>query len=155
MLIHGRMEFSERTGLRSHQCLRAHDGGKGEPSLPVWIEHRSSGSEIWISVKLGAAEGAALVPVADAIGGQRLLCGQGCSGVFFGAAGRPVAVAERWLVVPPGPFVVGRAEEDLEANVGMLEADADELHEILGLEPDRQPPVIERGIAERLANAVA
>jgi hypothetical protein len=33
-------------------------------------------------------------------------------------------------------------------NVGMLEADADELHEVLGLEPDREPPVIERGIAE-------
>jgi hypothetical protein len=30
----------------------------------------------------------------------------------------------------------------------MLEADADELHEVLGLEPDRQPPVIEMGIAE-------
>src|SRR5260370_25524183 len=83
-------------------------------------EDRSSRSEIWISGKLGAAEGAALVPVADAIGRQRLLCGQGGSGVFFGAAGGPVAVAERRLVVPPGPFVVGRAEEDLEANVVML-----------------------------------
>src|SRR5260370_20756782 len=106
-------------------------------------EDRSSRSEIWISGKLGAAEGAALVPVADAIGRQRLLCGQGGSGVFFGAAGGPVAVAERRLVVPPGPFVVGRAEEDLEANVGMLEADADELHKGLGLEPDPHPPLLD------------
>src|SRR6516162_3218510 len=40
-------------------CSRLPNGTRqGEPSLPVWIEHRSSGSEIWISVKLGAAEGA-------------------------------------------------------------------------------------------------
>src|SRR5260370_42335213 len=102
-------------------------------------EDRSSRSEIWISGKLGAAEGSALVPVADAIGRQRLLCGQGRSGVFFGAAGWPVAVAERRLVVPPGPFVVGRAEEDLAADVGTLQADADELHPVLGLAPDCEP----------------
>jgi hypothetical protein len=89
----------------------AHEQTYSTVELEYTPEHRSSRSEIWISIKLGAAEGAALVPVADAIGRQRLLCGQGGSGVFFGAAGGPAAVAERRLVVPPGPFLNSASPE--------------------------------------------
>src|SRR5271166_2992665 len=108
----------------------------------------SGGRELRIAVKLRTAEGATLIPVADAIGRQRLLCGKGGSGVFLGAPGRPVAIAERRLVVPPSPFVVGDAEEDLEADIGMLETDPHERNEVLGLEPDREAAVIDGGIAE-------
>ena len=92
---------------------------------------------------------------------------------------RAIAVAERRLVVPPPARIVRDAEEDLVADVRVFEPDAHELHQVLGLEPDRQSApvgrnvgqvadpdagdaqtVLERversdGFAERLAHAVA
>src|SRR5262249_56806435 len=94
----------------------------------VNARRRSGRGQIRIAVELVAAVGTALVPVADAIGRQRLLRGERGGGVRLGAAARPVAVAERRRVVPPAALVIGGAEEDLVADVGMLEADADELH---------------------------
>src|SRR4029077_11734583 len=64
------------------------------------------------------------------------------------ATGRPVAEAERIRIVPPAARVVGGAEEDLAADVGVLEADADELCQILRRYPYREPAQIDRRIAE-------
>src|SRR5215510_7329455 len=68
--------------------------------------------------------------------------------MLLGAALRPIAEAEGGGVVPPAARVVGCAVEDFVADVGMLEADADELHEVLRREPDREPPPVDRHIAE-------
>src|SRR5207245_4340998 len=101
-----------------------------------------------------AAKRPALVPVADGIGGKLLLRGERGGGVVLGPAGRPVAVTEGGLVVPPAARIVGCAEEDLEANAGVLEADAHQLHQVLGGKPDREPALIEGDIAE-IADAQA
>src|SRR6201989_556454 len=61
---------------------------------------------------------------------------------------RPIAELVSAVVVPPGALIVGRTIENLEMDVGMLEPDPAELHHVLRLEPDRQPPVIERHLAE-------
>src|SRR5262249_1256860 len=68
--------------------------------------------------------------------------------MLLGAALRPIAEAEGGGVVPPAAPIVGCAVEDFVADVGMLEADADELHEVLRREPDREPPPVDRHIAE-------
>ncbi len=52
------------------------------------------------------------------------------------------------VIVPPGALIVGGAVENLEMDVGMLEPDPAELHHVLRLEPDRQPAMIERHLAE-------
>jgi hypothetical protein len=52
------------------------------------------------------------------------------------------------MVVPPGALVVGGAIEYLEVNVGMVEPDAAELHQVLRLQPDRKPAMVERHLAE-------
>src|SRR5437588_5207041 len=91
----------------------------------------SCGGEIGIAIELGAAERPALVPVADGIGGKRFLRGERGGGIVLGTAGRPVAVTEGRLVIPPAAFIVGCAEEDLETNVRVIEADAHELHQVL------------------------
>ena len=59
-------------------------------------------------------------------------------------AGRPIAELARARIVPPRGGIVRRAVDDVEADVGMLEPDADQLHDVLGRDPDRQPPHVER-----------
>src|SRR5882757_6103188 len=73
---------------------------------------------------------------------------------ILGAAGRPIAEVVGAVIVPPAALVVGRAVEDLEMNVGMVEPDPAELHQIFRLQPDREPPVIQRLFAE-IADAKA
>ena len=67
---------------------------------------------------------------------------------ILAAAGRTIAELVGAVIVPPGALVVGGAVEDLEMDVGMLEPDAAQLHQIFRLQPDRQPAVIERHVAE-------
>src|SRR5207253_4930609 len=101
-----------------------------------------------VAVKLHAVERAALVEIADRVGLQLGLLRHRMLAMVLAAAGRAVAELIGAMVVPPGAFVVRGAVEDLEMDVGMLQPDAAELHEILRLEPDRQPAVIERHLAE-------
>src|SRR5262249_53458436 len=56
--------------------------------------------------------------------------------------------AEGGRVVPPAARVIGRAIEYLVADLGVLEADADQLQEVLRRDPDRQPTPIDRRVAE-------
>src|SRR4029077_16555461 len=59
-----------------------------------------------------------------------------------------VAVAEGGLVVPPTARVVGAAEEDLVAQIRVLKADADELHQVLRAAPDGEPALVHRRVGE-------
>jgi hypothetical protein len=68
--------------------------------------------------------------------------------VVLAAALRTVAVTKGCRIVPPAARIVGGAEEDLVADVGMLQPDADELEQILRLGPDRQPALVDRRVAE-------
>src|SRR5262249_31113884 len=45
---------------------------------------------------------------------------------------------------PPSGRVVGRTVEDLETDFRMLKPDPDKLYKILGHDPDRQSPFVER-----------
>src|SRR5437588_1349420 len=73
---------------------------------------------------------------------------------IFSPAGRPVSEVIGAVVVPPGTLVVGGAVEHLEMNVGIVEPDPAELHQVFWLQPDRKPAVIERRLAE-IADAYA
>src|SRR5262245_20042270 len=99
-------------------------------------------------VEFVAAERTALVPVADWIGGQLRVGGERLRAVVLRAPLRTIAEPKGRAVVPPGPRIVRRAEKDFVAHVGMLEADADELHQIRRRDPDRKPAPIERRVAE-------
>src|ERR1041384_3449470 len=101
-----------------------------------------------VAGELHAAERAALVEVADRIGLQLRLLGHGVLAEVLALAGRAIAQIVGAVVVPPGALIVGGAIEDFEMDRGMFKADAAELNEILGLEPDRQPAVIQRLLAE-------
>src|SRR5262249_60343127 len=83
-----------------------------------------------------AAKRPALIPVAERIGRELGVGRERGGGVFLGAALRPIAEAKGGGVVPPAARIVGRAVENFVADVGVLEADADELHEVLRREPD-------------------
>src|SRR5471030_2600801 len=99
---------------------------------------------LYIVGELRRGEGAALEEIADRIGRKLGLLGLGMGAVLLGLAGRAVPQPMRPRIVPPARLVVGRAVEDLEADVGMLEPDLEELHQILGRDPDRQAPHVER-----------
>ena len=101
-----------------------------------------------VAVELHAAEGAALVVIADRVRLELGLLRLRVLAKIFAAAGRPVAELVGAMIVPPGTLVVGGAVEDLEMDVGMIEPDPAELDEIFRLQPDRQPAVIERHLAE-------
>src|SRR5215813_5007952 len=125
------------------------------------------------------AEGAALKQIADRIGPDLCLLGLGMSAVILRLAGGSIAELMGARIVPPGRRIVRRAVEDLEADIRMLQTDANQLYDILRRDPDRQPAHVERtradiadskaghdhavlvgieraqGLAERLADAVA
>ena len=67
---------------------------------------------------------------------------------ILGPAGRAIAEIVGAVVVPPGALVVGRAVQNFEMDIGMIETDPAKLHQILRLEPDRKPPMIERLVPE-------
>src|SRR3954454_21120097 len=100
------------------------------------------------AIEFHAAERATLVEIADRIGRKHSLFGKGMLAKAFGAPGRAVAEVVCAVVVPPRAFVVGSAIQNLKMDVGMLETDPAEQHEIFGLEPDRQPAMIQRFVAE-------
>src|SRR5436190_12664069 len=101
-----------------------------------------------VAIEFHAAEPAALVEIADRIGLQLGLLRHRVLAEFFGPAGRAIAEIVGAVVVPPGTFIVGGAIKHLEMDAGMFEPDAAELHEVIRLEPDRKPAVIERHVAE-------
>src|SRR6266404_194227 len=101
-----------------------------------------------VAVELHAAERTALVVIADRVRLQLGLLGHRVLAEIFSTAGRPVAEFVSAMVVPPGALVMGGAVEDLEVNIGMIEPDAAELHQVLRLQPDRQAAVVKRHLAE-------
>src|ERR1700738_3549062 len=86
---------------------------------------------LYIVCEFRRREGAALEEIADRIGRQLRLLGLGVGAVLLGLDGRAVPQPVRPRIVPPARLVVGRAVEDLEADVGMLESDLEELHQVL------------------------
>src|SRR4051812_10200348 len=67
---------------------------------------------------------------------------------LLAAAGRAVAEVVGAVVVPPGALVIGRAVENLEMDVRMIEPDPAQLHQVFRLQPDREPAMIQRLVAE-------
>src|SRR5580692_9040623 len=67
---------------------------------------------------------------------------------IFGAAGRAIAQIDGAMIVPPRALVVGGAVKNFEMDAGMLQPDPAELHQVLRLQPDRQPAMVERLFAE-------
>src|SRR4051812_13210999 len=98
--------------------------------------------------ELCRAERATLKEIADRIGPDLCLFISGMRAVRLGLAGRAVAELTGARIVPPARLVVGHAVKDLVADVGMLQADAEELHEIFGRHPDRKPTYVERHRAD-------
>src|SRR5690349_1215749 len=90
-----------------------------------------------VAGELCAAESPALEEVTDRIGLQLGLLGHCVLEEVLSVAGGAIAVVIRLVVVPPTALVPGGAVEDLEAQVGVLEADADQLGQIIGAHPDR------------------
>src|ERR1700731_1415700 len=101
-----------------------------------------------VAVKLHAAKRAALVEIADRIGRQLGLLGKSVLAKILGAAGRAIAEVVGAMVVPPCSLVIGRAIENLEMDIGMVEPDPAQLYQILRLQPDRETTMIERLVAE-------
>src|SRR6266446_10468475 len=98
----------------------------------------------YIVGELGRAESATLEEIADRIGPDLCLLGLGMRAVILGLAGRTIAELAGARIVPPRCRVVRRTVKDVEADVGMLQPDADQLHDVFRRDPDRQPPPIER-----------
>src|SRR6185437_3334207 len=101
-----------------------------------------------VAVELHVAESAALVEVADGVGRKFRLLGKRVLAKILAASGRAIAEVVGAVIVPPRALVVGSAVEDFEMDVGMIEPDPAELHQIFRLQPDREPAVIERLVAE-------
>src|SRR5262245_46547787 len=112
---------------------------------------RNDSTESWgfyVTAELQAAEAAALQPVPDRVRRQLGLGGKRLGAPALGFARGTITQAEGRLVVPPTPHIRGSAVDDLVTQIGMLEADADELHQVLGLDPDRQPPLVDRLVVD-------
>src|SRR5450755_856637 len=101
-----------------------------------------------VAVEFDAAEGAALIVVADRIGWKLGLLRHRMVAEILGPPGWALAEIVGAMIVPPAPLVERGAVENFEMDVGALEADPAQLHQILGLQPHRQPAVIERLVAE-------
>src|SRR5688572_24150336 len=106
------------------------------------------------AVEFLRGEVAALIVVADRVGGKLRLPFQRSRDHGFGIAARLVAVAVGGAVVPPAARVAGGAVEDLVADVGMLEPDADQLQQVVRLQPDRGQAQVGRLVAD-IADAQA
>ncbi len=101
-----------------------------------------------VAVELHAAERAALVEIADGVGRQLRLLGKGVLAEILSPAGRAIAEIVGAVIVPPRALVVRGAVEDLEMDIGMIKPDPAQLHQVFRLQPDRQPSMIERLVAE-------
>src|SRR6266478_430489 len=80
-----------------------------------------------VAIELMAAEGATLEEIPDRVRLELGLLGQCVLQIVLGAPRGPVAVLVGAVVVPPGALVPGGTVEDLEAQVRVVEADADQL----------------------------
>src|ERR1700738_4720081 len=101
-----------------------------------------------VAIELHAAESAALVEVADRIGLELGLLGKSVLAKILGAAGRAIAEVGGAVIVPPGALVIRRAVENFEMDIGMIEPDPAQLYQVFRLEPDREPAMIQRLVAE-------
>src|SRR6202035_3274361 len=101
-----------------------------------------------VAVEFHAAEGAALVEIADRIGLELGLFGKSMLAKILGPPGRAIAEVVGAVIVPPRTLVMRGAVENLEVDVGMIEPDAAQLHQVFRLQPDREPAVVERLVAE-------
>src|SRR5262245_65451519 len=75
--------------------------------------HHSHRSALDAVLEFIAAEGSALVPLADPIGRQRGIGLERFVAIVFGATGGPIAEAKGLRIVPEAARIVGRAVEDL------------------------------------------
>src|SRR5207247_224315 len=96
----------------------------------------------------------ALVPFADPIGGQLRFGGKRLGAMVFGATLRPITETKRRAIVPPAARVVGHSIKDFITDVRVFEADADQLHQVLRREPDREPAPV-GGYVAHIADANA
>src|SRR5258706_9160042 len=101
-----------------------------------------------VAVELHAAKRAALVEVADGIGLELGLLGKSVLAKILGSAGRAIAEVVGAVVIPPGALVIRCAVKNFEMDVGMIEPDPAQLHQVFWLEPDRKPAMIQRLVAE-------
>src|SRR5262249_30009610 len=115
-------------------------GARHVTHIASLTSHHSHRRALDAAIEFIAAEGAALVPLTDRIGRERGIGLERLVAMILGAAGRPIAEAEGLRIVPEAARIVGAAVEDLADDIRMLKADADELHEVFRLEPDRQSP---------------
>src|SRR5215203_6034290 len=140
-------ESSSRSGsLLEHDLFRKPASSPDQVRAKLFRDHALARRHVaFVPV---AAEWPALEPVADRIGRKLGLSGKRGLAVVFATALGVITETKRRLIVPPASVVVGGAIEDLVADVGMLEPDTNELHQILGLDPDRQPPPVDRGVGD-------
>src|SRR3977135_3186555 len=101
-----------------------------------------------VAVELHAAERAALIEVADRVGLELGLLGHRMLAKILGASGRAIAEIVGAVIVPPRSLVIRRTVEDFEMDVGMIETDPAQLHQVFRLQPDREPAMIQRLVAE-------
>src|ERR1700738_4241291 len=92
-----------------------------------------------VAVELHAAERAALIEVADRVRSKLGLLDHRMLAKILTAAGRAIAEVVGAVVVPPGTLVIRRTVENLEMDIGMIEPDPAQLHQVFGLQPDRKP----------------
>ena len=109
---------------------------------------RSRSSAFHVVAEFSRSEGPALEQITDRIRAYLRLLGLGMRTMVLAFAGRPVAELARPRIVPPRCGIIGRAVENIEADVGMLQHDAEELHDVLRRDPDRQAACIERPRAD-------
>src|SRR5262245_11632575 len=149
---------SQACGARWHGLQIALNGLAGAKAKPGSSQgqrrhhhtrpHHSHRSALDAALEFIAAEGSALVPLTDRIGRQRGIGLERFVAVVLGAASWPIAETKGLRIVPEAARIVGRAVEDLADNVRMLEADPDQLREVLRLEPDRQSPLVGGRVAD-------
>src|ERR1700730_2993757 len=107
-----------------------------------------------VARELGRGEWPALHDVADRVGRPPTLGGEGRVAVVLGAPLRAISQAERSIVVPPAPLVVGSAVDHLVMQRRVLEPDAHQLYQIVGMEPDGEAAPVHRTVVD-IADAEA
>src|SRR5262245_32645640 len=91
---------------------------------------------------------ASLKAFADRIGRKFGLFGHCLRAEVFRTELRAIAITLGVAVVPPASLIIGRPVENLEMDVRMLKPDSNKLCQILWLDPDRQPPFVERLVVD-------
>ena len=135
-----------RFARRRPRVARVSGGAPARPAggavKPARILHRLRGHE-----------GAALEGLGALVRHRRLL-GEDLGGIVLAAVLGLVAEPLGVAVVVPGRAIVRHAVDDLEAQIGMLDADGHELAEIARGDPDREPALVD-GALVHVADADA